>query len=75
MSIERETLASDFANARAHGLLDIKFIAMISEDTTVDSLCEAANRADQAIRDGHVVAFEVDDEGMVATSADELLYS
>lgn len=75
MSTERETLAKNFADARAHGLLDIKFFAMISEETTVDSLCDAANRADQAIRDGHVVEFEVDDEGMVATSVDEILYS
>lgn len=75
MSIQRETLANDFANARAQGLLDIKFFALISEETTVDSLCDAANKADKAIRDGHIADFEVDDEGMVATTVDDLLYS
>jgi hypothetical protein len=75
MSTERETLASNFADARAKGLLDIKFFAFVSEETTVESLREAANAADQAIRDGHVVDHEVDDEGMVASSLGELLYS
>ena len=75
MSIERETLADNFATARASGLVDIKFFALISEETDVDSLCAAANQADEAIRDGHVVPFEVDDEGMVTTSVDALLYS
>jgi hypothetical protein len=75
MSIERETLASNFADARAHGLIDIKFFALASEDLTVDQLCAAANNVESAIRDGHVVDFEVDDEGMVASNLDELLYS
>ena len=75
MQTERELLATNFANARAHGLLDIKFFAFISEDTTVDSLREAVNKADQAIRDGHVTDFVVDDEGMVAATLDELLYN
>lgn len=75
MTTERETLANNFADARAHGLLDVKFFAFISEDTTVDSLRAAANKADQAIRDNHVVDFTVDDEGMVAQSLTDLLYN
>ena len=75
MSTERETLAVNFADARARGLLDIKFFAFVGEETTVDSLCEAANVADKAIRDNHVVDHVVDDEGMVASTIDELLYS
>ena len=31
MSIERERLAANFADARAHGLIDIKFFAFASE--------------------------------------------
>ena len=75
MLTERETLAKNFASAQAHGLLDIKFFALISEDTTVDSLRAAVNSADRAISDGHVVPFTVDDEGMVATTLDNLLYN
>lgn len=75
MLTEREKLAINFADAHAAGLLDIKFFAFISEDTTVESLCAAANKADKAIHDGHVVDFEVDDEGMVVSAVDELLYS
>ena len=42
---------------------------------TVDSLCEAVNVADQAIRDNHVVDHVVDDRGMVAANIGHLLYS
>ena len=75
MSIERETLAADFANARSHGLIDLKFFVMIDEKTTVDGLRAAAHKAESAISDGHVVDFVVDDEGMVASTLDELLYN
>jgi hypothetical protein len=75
MSTERETLASNFADARASGLLDIKFFAFISEDTTVESLRVAANLADRAIREHQVADFQVDDEGMIATSLNGLLYN
>jgi hypothetical protein len=75
MSTERETLATDFANARSHGLIDLKFFVMIDGNTTVDGLRAAAHKAECAIRDGHVVDFMVDDEGMVASSLDGLLYN
>jgi hypothetical protein len=75
MSTEREVMATNFADARAHGLLDIKFFAFIGEETTVDSLRGAVNAADRAIRDGHVADFVVDDEGMVASTLDGLLYN
>ena len=75
MSIERQTLANDFADARSRGLIDLKFFVMIGENTTVDGLRSAAHIAECAIRDGHIVDFVVDDEGMVASTLDGLLYN
>ncbi|USI71592.1 hypothetical protein [Sphingomonas morindae] len=74
MSIERETLAKNFADAGARGLLDIKFFVIPDEETTVDSLRAAVNRSEDAIRHGRFTGFMVDDEGLISTSVDDLLY-
>lgn len=75
MSMERDTLASNFADAGARGLIDIKFCVQVDKDTTVDSLRAAVNRSETAIRESRVTDFVVDDEGLVTSEVDRLLYS
>jgi len=75
MSTERETLASNFADANARGLLDIKFFVVTDEGTTVDSLRASVNRTETAIRESRFTDFAVNDAGRVSASLEQLLYS